>query len=212
MSVPIFSPEFRDDLEKLLVWRRDVRHFRTTPIDPALVDNLLRQAMLAPSVGFSQPWRWVLVEDAARRLAIKENFAMANASALANYQGEQAAEYGRLKLAGLHEAPVHIAVFADVEAATGSGLGRQTMPQTLTWSVVMAIHTLWLAAQAEGLGLGWVSILDPIAAQSCLDVPIHWTFLAYLCLGWPVEPSQDPLLERAGWERRLAADQLIFRR
>ena len=212
MTVPNFPPTFREDFQQLLLWRRDVRHFLPTPVDPVLVENLLRQAMLAPSVGFSQPWRWVLVDQPARRAAILENFTAANASALQNYQGEQAAEYGRLKLAGLREAPVHIAVFSDPATPTGSGLGRQTMPQTLAWSVVMAIHTLWLAAQVEGLGMGWVSILDPAAAQASLDVPTSWTFMAYLCLGWPAEISQDPLLERAGWEKRQSMDQLVLRR
>lgn len=168
--------------------------------------------MLAPSVGFSQPWRWALVDDAARRQAIAENFAAANADALSKYRDEQAERYARLKLAGLREAPVHIAVFADSAAPTGSGLGRQTMPGTLVWSAVMAIHTLWLAAAAEGLGLGWVSILDPAAAHAALDAPPSWTFLAYLCLGWPAQPSPDPLLEQTGWERRLPAEPLILRR
>ena len=174
MTVPNFPPTFREDFQQLLLWRRDVRHFLPTPVDPVLVENLLRQAMLAPSVGFSQPWRWVLVDQPARRAAILENFTAANASALQNYQGEQAAEYGRLKLAGLREAPVHLAVFADPDTPTGSGLGRQTMPQTLAWSVVMAIHTLWLAAQVEGLGMGWVSILDPAAAQDDIIFTVHY--------------------------------------
>ncbi len=212
VTVPNFPQTFREDFQQLLLWRRDVRHFLTSPVDPILVENLLSQAMLAPSVGFSQPWRWVLVDQPSRRSAIIENFAAANASALKDYQGEQAAEYGRLKLAGLLEAPVHLAVFADLATPVGSGLGRQTMPQTLSWSVVMAIHTLWLAAQVEGLGLGWVSILDPAAAQASLDVPASWTFMAYLCLGWPAEFSQDPLLERAGWEKRQPSEQLVLRR
>lgn len=168
--------------------------------------------MLAPSVGFSQPWRWVLVDCPSRRAAITENFQRTNAEALASYHDVQAESYARLKLAGLREAPIHLAVFADTTAPTGSGLGRQTMPGTLIWSAVMAIHTLWLAAAAEGLGLGWVSILDPAKAHATLEAPAEWTFLAYLCLGWPVEPSPDPLLEREGWERRLPPEPLILRR
>ena len=212
LTSPIFTPAFRADFENLLRWRRDVRHFLTGPVDPALIENLLRQAMLAPSVGFSQPWRWVLVDDPIRRQAIAENFEQTNAEALARYHDAQADEYARLKLAGLREAPIHIAVFADTTAPTGSGLGRQTMPGTLVWSAVMAIHTLWLAAASEGLGLGWVSILDPAQAHATLEAPAAWTFLAYLCLGWPAEPSPDPLLERTGWERRLASEPLILRR
>lgn len=190
------------DFESLLRWRRDVRHFLSTPVPPELIDSLLRQAALAPSVGFSQPWRWVLVDSPLRRSAITDNFAAANAAAQASYADPQALHYSQLKLAGLREAPVHLAVFADPATSTGSGLGRRTMPETLTYSVVMAIHTLWLAAQVAGLGLGWVSILDPLQVHATLDVDPHWTFVAYLCLGWPAEPHPDPLLERAGWESR----------
>jgi 5,6-dimethylbenzimidazole synthase len=209
---PNFTPAFRAGFENLLRWRRDVRHFLADAVPPALVQNLLRQAMLAPSVGFSQPWRWVLVDDPIRRQAIAQNFERTNAEALAIYQDTQAGNYAKLKLAGLREAPIHIAVFADSTAPTGSGLGRQTMPETLVWSAVMAIHTLWLAATAEGLGLGWVSILNPTEAHAAIDVPAEWTFLAYLCLGWPAEPSPEPLLERSGWERRLPSEPLILRR
>ena len=135
-----------------------------------------------------------------------------NAGALAGYQGERAELYGSLKLAGLRDAPVHLAVCADPSSSTGHGLGRQTMPDTLTWSVVMAIHSLWLAARAAGLGMGWVSILDPAAAHESLGVPSEWTFLAYLCLGWPRETHTDPLLERANWEGRLPEEELVLRR
>ena len=123
--------------------------------------SLLELASHAPSVGHCQPWRFVLVELADRRDEVKSSFARANARALENYDGEQRAQYARLKLEGLENAPVHVAVFADEAAEEGSGLGRRTMPETLRYSVVAAIQTLWLAARAEGLGLGWVSILEP---------------------------------------------------
>ncbi|MBY0506998.1 MAG: 5,6-dimethylbenzimidazole synthase [Bryobacteraceae bacterium] len=212
MPAPAFDAGFRNTLAELLHWRRDVRHFLTDPVDAALVQRLLRQAMRAPSVGLSQPWRWVLVEQPARRQAVEANFAAANAAAAARYQGEQATRYAALKLEGLRQAPVHLAVFADPDPGTGHGLGRQTMPGTLIWSVVMAIHTLWLAARAEGLGLGWVSILDPAPLNSLLDVPPHWTPIAYLCLGWPERASESPLLEEAGWEQRSPVEGLVFRR
>ncbi len=134
-----FDLAFRKQLARLLRTRRDVRHFKRDAVDPALVETLLAQAMLAPSVGYSQPWRWVLVEDASLRAAIITNHELANGEASKLYTGERAAEYSALKLAGLREAPVHIAVFADGSAATGHGLGRQTMPETVLWSVVMAI-------------------------------------------------------------------------
>ncbi|CAL78608.1 Putative Cob(II)yrinic acid a,c-diamide reductase, bluB [Bradyrhizobium sp. ORS 278] len=160
-------------------------------------------ASYAPSVGFCQPWRYVLVESAARRAAVIENFKSANEAALAGYDGERRALYARLKLEGLTQAPVHLVVCADEGAATGHRLGRATMPETLRYSVVAAVQTFWLAARAEGLGVGWVSILDPLAACRKLELPPDWSLIAYLCVGWPEEEHDDPELERHGWERRL---------
>jgi 5,6-dimethylbenzimidazole synthase len=199
---PRFDAAFRERFAELVRWRRDVRRFRSDPIPQALIETLLALASHAPSVGLSQPWRFVLVETEARRAAIRENFARANESALNGYAGERQARYARLKLEGLSQAPVHLAVCADETTGQGHGLGRQTMPETIRYSVVAAIQTLWLAARAEGLGVGWVSILDPDAARAVLDLPEGWTFVAYLCLGWPEEEHDDPELERHGWEQR----------
>jgi 5,6-dimethylbenzimidazole synthase len=207
-----FDSAFREQFDLLLRSRRDVRHFRTDAVDPALVERLLQKAMLAPSVGFSQPWRWVLVENPELRSAIAANHGRAKDKAGSLYDGEQSRQYQSLKLAGLNEAPVHVAVFTDGAAATGHGLGRQTMPATLLWSVVMAIYALWLAATAEGLGVGWVSILDPTLVTAKLAVPKEWTFVAYLCLGWPEEYMESPLLETSGWETRQQFDDVVFRR
>jgi 5,6-dimethylbenzimidazole synthase len=199
---PRFDAAFRERFAELLRWRRDVRRFRAEPIDPSLIEKLLRLASLAPSVGLSQPWRFVLVETEGRRQAIRDNFASANEAALNGYAGERQARYARLKLEGLSQAPAHLVVCADETTGQGHGLGRKTMPETIRYSVVAAIQTLWLAARAEGLGVGWVSILDPDAACATLDLPADWRFVAYLCLGWPEEEHDDPELERHGWEHR----------
>ena len=200
---PRFDAAFRAQFAELVRWRRDVRRFRPDPVDRGLVGKLLALAAFAPSVGLSQPWRFVLVESPGRRLAIRENFSAANKAALEGYSGERQACYARLKLEGLSQAPVHLAVYADEATAQGHGLGRQSMPETLRYSVVAAIQTLWLAARAEGLGLGWVSILDPRVVGSILDLPENWAFIAYLCLGWPEEEHDDPELERRGWQERM---------
>ena len=204
-----FGPDLRDGLDRLFRWRRDVRRFRRDPVDPALVQHLLDQAALAPSVGLSQPWRWVLVESPASRAAVKANFEAANAEALAAFDRERAARYAGLKLAGLDEAPVHLAVFCDDETQQGTGLGARTMPETRRYSVVCAISQLWLSARAHGLGLGWVSILDPARVAQDLDVPEDWRFIAYLCLGYAEEEHEDPELERAGWETRRAIPAIV---
>jgi 5,6-dimethylbenzimidazole synthase len=207
-----FDEEFREAFRDLVLWRRDVRRFRRDPIAPALIDALLELASHAPSVGHCQPWRFVLVESGERREAVKASFARANADALGNYDGEQRAQYARLKLEGLEAAPVHLAVFADEATQVGSGLGRRTMPETLHYSVVGAVQTLWLAARAEGLGMGWISILEPEIVRSALDVPETWTLVAYLCIGRPVEEHLDPELERHRWQPRLDAARMILKR
>ena len=210
--MPEFDAAFRDRLVELLTWRRDVRRFRGDALPAGLLEHLLEIAALAPSVGLSQPWRFVLVEDAGRRAEVRANFERANASALAAYEGPEAQSYARLKLAGLDEAPVHLAVFADRGTAQGRGLGRRTMPEMIEYSAVTAIHTLWLAARAEGVGLGWVSILDPAAVSRSLDVPPDWSLVGYLCLGYPRESDDTPALERVGWERRNASASFLLRR
>jgi 5,6-dimethylbenzimidazole synthase len=207
-----FDEAFREKLRDLIIWRRDVRRFRPDAVAPGTVERLLAVACLAPSVGLSQPWRFVLVEDPARRAAVRRNFRHCNEAALASYSGERAQRYATLKLAGLDEAPVHLAVFADRGTEQGHGLGRRTMPEMTEYSAVMAIHTLWLVARAEGLGLGWVSILDPAEIASILDVPAAWIFLGYFCLGYPQSEETTPELERQGWEQRRSHEIFILRR
>ena len=198
---------------RLFRWRRDVRRFRSDPVDDGLFQRVIDAAWLAPSVGLSQPWRLVTVDDPVRRAAVRANFARCNQAALDAQTDERAGLYARLKLAGLDQAPRHIAVFAEPDPAQGHGLGRQTMAQTVAYSAVLAIHTLWLAARTAGLGLGWVSILDPAEMQAALDVDPGWQFVAYLCLGYPERESDVPALECAGWEhRRAPSAETLLRR
>jgi 5,6-dimethylbenzimidazole synthase len=207
-----FDDAFRVQLRELLVWRRDVRRFRTQALPSGTLDRLIGMACLAPSVGLSQPWRFVVVDDPARRRAVLEDFRCCNAEALKSYDDDRSAQYAKLKLAGLEEAPSQLAVFADPATESGHGLGRRTMPEMIEYSVVAAIHTLWLAARAEGIAMGWVSILTPGRVHQALDVPDTWRFLGYFCLGYAQAESSSPELEREGWERRQAAETFIVRR
>jgi len=209
---PSFDSEFRARLAELLAWRRDVRRFRRGPLPAGAIERLIEIACRAPSVGLSQPWRFVLVDDAARRAAVRADFAACNAAALAAQTQDRAAGYARLKLAGLDEAPCHLAVFADPGTAQGHQLGRHTMPEMIAYSVVAAIYTLWLAARAEGIGMGWVSILDPGEVRAILDVPADWNLIGYFCLGYPGAADDVPELEREGWETRRPADSFLIRR
>ena len=206
-----FSPAFRDELAGLMRWRRDVRRFRTDPVPEDLLASGLQAFTLAPSVGLCEPWRILRVTSAHARTACLNNFRDCNARALDGFDGDRAATYSRLKLTGMAEAPIHLAVFCDDGTEKGHGLGALTMPETRAYSVVGAITHLWLALRAEGLGLGWVSILDPARLARDLDVPANWRFIGYLCIGWPEEETIVPELERAGWETRAAALHLETR-
>lgn len=186
-------------------WRRDVRRFRSDPVEAAVLNRCLQAFALAPSVGLSEPWRIIRVDSAGARAAAIANFEAANAAALAAYDGAKAQLYAQLKLSGMREAPVHLAVFCDEATAKGAGLGAQTMAEARAYSVVGAITQFWLAARAEGLGLGWVSILDPAQLSRDLAVPEAWHLIGYLCVGYPEEDSETPELERAGWESRAPA-------
>jgi len=209
---PVFDETFRQQFENLLRWRRDVRSFRREPIDPRLIEHLIGLASLAPSVGYSQPWRYILVESEDRREFVRQNFERRNQTALNSYNGERAQLYARLKLAGLRDAPVHLAVFLDSHTTRGSGLGRATMPETMEYSAVLSVYTLWLAARTYGLGVGWVSILNPADINGSLSVPEDWKLIAYLCIGHPEEETPDPELLRHGWETRLDIGDLLLRR
>lgn len=163
-------------------------------------------------MGLSEPWRFVTVDDPSRRDAVRGNFEIENDLASREHHGDRGALYARLKLEGLDKAPIQFAVFADPDPTQGHRLGRRTIPETAVWSAVLAVHTLWLAARSEGLGLGWVSILDPLALARTLDVPTDWRFIGYFCLGYPQEQAETPQLQRAGWERRRGLEGKLFQR
>jgi 5,6-dimethylbenzimidazole synthase len=201
---PRFGAGFQADFVALLAWRRDVRRFGPGAVPEPLLSELIELTAYAPSVGNCQPTRFVCVDDPARRRAIADNFETANRAALSSYESERARAYAGLKLAGLREAPVHLAVFCDEATELGHGLGVRTMPEMRRYSSVCALHTFWLAARVRGLGVGWVSILDPEPAARILDVPSAWTLVAYLCVGWPERAQLTPELERAGWQNRVA--------
>ncbi len=211
-GAPGFDEAFRGQLDALFRWRRDVRRFRRDDLAPGTLERLVATACLAPSVGLCQPWRFAVVSDPARRARIREAFRASNARALACYEGERAERYARLKLSGLEDAPVQFAVFADRGTTSGHGLGRASMPEMAEYSVVTAVHTLWLAARAEGLGLGWVSILDPAEVAAALDLPAAWRMIGYFCLGRPQAECERPELERLGWESRRPPAEFMLQR
>ena len=212
VSKPEFSRQFQKDFETLLKWRRDVRRLKTDPLPEGALEHLLHLADLAPSVGNSQPWRIVVVEAPEKRAEVIASFEAENEEAAKHYNDDKAQLYRQLKLAGLKEAPIHLAVFSDDDPEQGYGLGRATMHETLAYSTVSMVHTFWLAARAEGIGVGWVSILDPDLVAKVLQVDASWRLVAYLCVGFPEEEHIDPELERARWQSRSPLETRLFRR
>ena len=201
-----FPEEFRSQLDLLMRLRRDVRRFRSDSVEEAALMRCLSAMQLAPSVGLSEPWRILRIESDAARAAALKNFETANAQALAGYSGDKAQLYAGVKLSGMRDAPVQLAIFCDDTTTKGHGLGAATMPEMRRYSVVTAITLFWLALRAEGLGLGWVSVLDPVQLAQDLAAPQGWQLIGYFCIGHPEALCDDtPELEQQGWETRRAS-------
>jgi 5,6-dimethylbenzimidazole synthase len=212
--VMTLDPGF-SDLERAAVYRaieerRDVRRgFVDKPLPDDLLQRLLAAAHRAPSVGLMQPSRFIVIRDRAVRNAIHDVFVEANAEAAASYVGPQREQYSTLKLEGILEAPQNVCVVCDIQNRRGHNLGRHTMPETAAYSTVCAVQNLWLAARAEGVGVGWVSIVDPVKLRTVLHIPEHVLPVAYLCLGYVEKFAPTPELESYGWERRVPLETAI---
>lgn len=201
---PPFNEAEREAVYRVIAERRDVRRgFLDTPLPEDLIGRLLAAAHSAPSVGLMQPSRFIVIRDYGIRKAVRQIFGEANVRALDSFNGEQAERYSGLKLEGILEAPQNLCVLCDRASERGHGLGRQSMPETAIYSTVCAIQNLWLAARGEGVGVGWVSILDPTKLCNLLNIPDHLTLVAYLCLGYVEGFAAEPDLERFGWEKRV---------
>ena len=198
------------DVYEAIYSRRDVRHFRTDPVPDDVLQRILNAAHHAGSVGFMQPWNFLVIRSAATKQRIFDLYKEANRQAAEDYQGELRALYDSLKLAGILEADINLAVTCDSQRETGGGLGRKSMPETAVYSTCCAIENLWLAARAEGIGVGWVSIVDPDAAKQILGIPKSLTLVAYLCIGVTISFDKKPMLERAGWQSRVPLEELVY--
>jgi 5,6-dimethylbenzimidazole synthase len=205
-----FSEPEREAVYRAIFERRDVRrNFLSSPIPGDVLARLLKAAHHAGSVGFMQPWDFVVVRKGATKRKVKALFHEVNGKATTSYTGARANLYRSLKLEGIEEAPVNLCVTCTRQRGGRHVLGRSTVRDTDLYSTCCAIQNLWLAARAEGIGVGWVSILDHAALKLVLDIPKPVTVLAYLCLGYVSDFSVRPDLESAGWRARLPIDQLI---
>ena len=211
MRLTDFDASAREAVYRAIRERRDVRaQFVGDEIEPEVLVRVLEAAHLAPSVGLSQPWRFIVVRDRETRAAVHAAFTDANAIAGNVYSGERAERYRNLRLEGILDAPVNLCVLCDEDPTRGHGLGRQTIPQTALYSTICAIQNLWLAARVEGLGVGWVSIIDPQALRTIFAVPSHLSIVAYLCVGYVTEFQPQPDLAAAGWEERVPLAQVVY--
>jgi 5,6-dimethylbenzimidazole synthase len=207
---PPFSEAERAAVYRVIAERRDVRRgFLEEPLADELIRRLLGAAHSAPSVGFMQPSRFIVIRDQAVRKAVHQIFETANRRALETYDGDRAGQYAALKLEGILEAPQNLCVLCDRTNGRGHGLGRQTMPETAVYSTVCAIQNFWLAARSEGVGVGWVSILEPAELSRVLHIPDHLTLVAYLCFGYVDGFAAEPDLARFGWEKRIDLQTVV---
>jgi 5,6-dimethylbenzimidazole synthase len=198
------------DLYEAIYSRRDVRSFRSDPIADDVLLRILNAGHHAGSVGFMQPWNFIVVRSTEIRRKIVASFARENATAAAQYHGEKRQLYDSLKLQGILDSPLNLAVTCDRQRKGPHVLGRNTVLDTDIYSTCCAIQNLWLAARAEGIGVGWVSILDMDVVKAILGIPSDILLVAYLCVGYPVEFRERPMLEEVGWETRMPLEDLVF--
>ena len=204
------SPEERQGLYRAIVTRRDVRsQFVPAPIDEDALARLLVAAHWAPSVGFMQPWSFILVQDLNLRQQVKASFEKASAEAALMFEGEKRDQYRALKLEGILDAPLNICITCDKDRAGPVVLGRTHIPTMDVYSTVCAVENLWLAARAEGLGVGWVSIMDENRLKELLNLPERVVPVAYLCIGQVDHFLNSPELAAKGWRQRLPIEDLV---
>ncbi|WP_108805123.1 5,6-dimethylbenzimidazole synthase [Aquimarina sp. Aq107] len=206
-----FTSEHIETLEKIILARRDVRgnRFIDTPVSQKDLDKILFAGVNAPSVGFSQPWEFVIIKDVVTRTKIKESFFEENEKAKVLFKEKKAEAYTQLKLEGIIESDLNIAVF--YKPSTDPTLGQTTMKEAGVYSVVCAIQNMWLMARALDIGLGWVSILDPNKIKAILNAPEDRQLIGYLCLGHVDKFYESPELERLQWEKRKNISDVVIK-
>ena len=213
MDEHAFSSAQQEGLYRAIYERRDVRsQFLPTPVPDEVLARLLHAAHHAPSVGFMQPWDFVLIRDRTVRGQVKALFDEANQSAARRFAEEgdaRASLYPRLKLEGILESPLNLCITCDRRRGGPTVLGRTSILEMDLFSACLAVQNLWLAARAEGVGIGWVSILDNQRLAQLLKLPEHIYPLAYLCVGYVSEFMPEPELQRLGWQQRLPLSELV---
>ncbi|MEW7277589.1 5,6-dimethylbenzimidazole synthase [Aquimarina sp. 2201CG1-2-11] len=209
-SQRIFTKDEQQLLEEILVHIRDVRgnRFLKTPIPKDAMDTILEAALAAPSVGFSQPWEFVLIKDQQTKQAVKATFSEETKKAALSFEDQKQQEYIQLKLEGILESPLNMAVF--YKPKEGPVLGQTSMPNMGKYSVVCAIQNMWLMARSLNIGMGWVSILDPEKVKKVLNAPPENQLIGYLCFGYTDMFYNQPELELRKWERKKLQKEVVI--
>ena len=206
-----FTAEERAAVDRVIYARRAVRdEFLPLPIPGPTLNRILEAAHHAPSVGLSQPWNFIIVRDPAVKAKVHDIFTRSNAEAARMFADARSVDYRRLKLEGILKAPLNICVTCDRARGGPVVLGRTHQRDTDLYSTVCAIQNLWLAARAEGVGVGWVSIFDPEDLRPILNIPPEIVVVAYLCVGFVDQLFARPELEARNWAERLPLDDLVF--
>jgi 5,6-dimethylbenzimidazole synthase len=198
------------DLYETIYSRRDIRDFRPDPVPDEVLRRILDAAHHAGSVGLMQPWNFLILRSNEVRRRVYEIFQAENARAAVHHVGDRRTLYDSLKLQGILDAPLNLVVTCNRNSKGPHVLGRNTIRDVDVYSTCCAVQNLWLAARADGVGVGWVSILDPLAVADILGFPAGVMLVAYLCIGYPVEFADRPLLERVGWETRIPLEDVVF--
>lgn len=205
----LFEQEEVQLLEDIILHRRDVRGNRFTQkeVSADIIQKILFAGVNAPSVGFSQPWEFIVIDDLKVKDQIKASFQEENEKASKQFKGDKGDAYTKLKLEGIVEAPINIAVF--YKPSEHPVLGQTSMKEAGIYSVVCAIQNMWLMARALNVGLGWVSILDPNKVKEVLEAPEDRQLIGYLCLGYVDVFYENPELERLKWEKRKNFEEVV---
>jgi len=206
-----FTEDERQGLYKTVFNRRDVRgQFKPDPIPDDVLSRILYAAHHAPSVGFMQPWNFVVVRSDEVKQKVHNAFVVANEDAANMFDSEKSKTYRSLKLEGILESPINICITCDRSRTGPVVIGRTAIKTMDLYSSVCAVQNFWLAARAEGVGVGWVSIIKQKALQEALNIPSNIVPIAYLCVGYVSHFYDKPELETAGWLNRTPLDELLY--
>ncbi len=205
-----FSPEKKQGLYDAIYKRRDVRHFNSKPVPPSVLGKILNAAHHAGSVGFMQPWNFMIIDDVQVKAKVKEIFERCSEIAAKKFSEDREKLYRSLKLEGIMEAPINLCITCNRNRLGSNVLGRDTIPEMDLMSAACAVQNLWLAARAEGVGVGWVSILSQEELKTALEIPDDVVPIAYLCIGYTDNFLKKPMLQTVGWEDRLSIENLVY--